>query len=115
MQEMREAGGRNGEQQQAEDKGQRKVENSESQQALDQCGAGALGPTSALAGGACTFHKMTQMQQNPTHKGCFGLPRSIWKPQNLQQAVSKTDGFVANHIYFQLFCYYCVTGPLSLV
>lgn len=42
-------------------RGQRKVANSESQQALDQCGAGALGPTSALAGGACTFYKMTQM------------------------------------------------------
>lgn len=42
-------------------RGQRKVGNSESEQALEQCGAGALGPTSVLAGGACTFYKMTQM------------------------------------------------------
>lgn len=59
--EQRNAGRRNAEQQRGERKGQRKVENCESQQALDQRGAGALGPTSVQAGGACTSYKMTQI------------------------------------------------------
>lgn len=61
IKERREAGRRNAESQQGRHKGQRKVENSESRPALDQRGAGALGLTSAPAGGACTSYKMTQI------------------------------------------------------